>query len=96
VGKYFNISITDESLSFSLNEAVITQDAALDGVYIIRTSVSAQTLDAAQTVRAYKSLSQVELAFRSYKTVEKESASNLSPFRTEGQSSCVLVYAGLL
>jgi hypothetical protein len=40
------------------------------GVYIIRTSVSAQTLDAAQTVRAYKSLSQVELAFRSYKTVD--------------------------
>lgn len=70
VGKYFNISITDESLSFCLNEAVITQDAALDGVYIIRTSVSAQTLDAAQTVRAYKSLSQVELAFRSYKTVD--------------------------
>lgn len=70
VGKYFNISITDESLSFCLNEAVITQDAALDGVYLIRTSVSAQTLDAAQTVRAYKSLSQVELAFRSYKTVD--------------------------
>lgn len=70
VGKYFNITITDQSFSYSLNEAVITQEAALDGVYIIRTSVQAQTLDAAQTVRAYKSLSQVELAFRSYKTVD--------------------------
>ncbi|MEW6496589.1 MAG: IS1634 family transposase [Cyanobacteriota bacterium] len=70
VGKYFNIAITDESFSYSRNEAVITSDAALDGVYIIRTSVPAQTLDAAQTVRAYKSLSQVELAFRSYKTID--------------------------
>ena len=42
----------------------------MDGVYIIRTSVKSQTLDAAQTVRAYKSLSQVEQAFRSYKTVD--------------------------
>ena len=70
VGKYFNISITEESFSYSRNQAAITKDAALDGVYIIRTSVNAQNLDAAQTVRAYKSLSQVELAFRSYKTVD--------------------------
>ena len=70
VGKYFNISITDESFSYSRNEAVITADATLDGVYIIRTSVPAQTLDAVSTVRAYKSLSQVEQAFRSYKTID--------------------------
>ena len=70
VGKYFTISITDESFSFSRNEAIIASEAALDGVYIIRTSVPAQTLDTAQTVRAYKSLSQVELAFRSYKSVD--------------------------
>jgi len=70
VGKYFNISITDESFSYSRNESAIISDAALDGVYIIRTSVSAQTLDTASTVRAYKSLSQVELAFRSYKTID--------------------------
>lgn len=70
VGKYFNISITDESFSYSRNEAVITSDAALDGVYIIRTSVPAQTLDAVSTVRAYKRLSQVEQAFRSYKTID--------------------------
>lgn len=70
VGKYFNISITDESFTYSRNEAVIASDAALDGVYIIRTSVPAQTLDAVSTVRAYKSLSQVEQAFRSYKTID--------------------------
>lgn len=70
VGKYFNISLTDESFTYSRNEAVIASDAALDGVYIIRTSVPAQTLDAVSTVRAYKSLSQVEQAFRSYKTID--------------------------
>jgi hypothetical protein len=70
VGKYFNIVITEESFSFSRNEVAITKDAALDGVYIIRTSVKPGTLDAAQTVRAYKSLSTVEQAFRSYKTVD--------------------------
>lgn len=70
VGKYFNIAITEESFSFSLNEVAIASDAALDGVYIIRTSVKPETLDAAQTVRAYKSLSTVEQAFRSYKTID--------------------------
>jgi hypothetical protein len=70
VGKYFNIAITEESFSFSRNQVAIASEAALDGVYIIRTSVPAQTLDTAQTVRAYKSLSQVEQAFRSYKTVD--------------------------
>lgn len=70
VGKYFNISITEESLSFSRNEVAIAKDSALDGVYIIRTSVQSETLDAAQTVRAYKSLSTVEQAFRSYKTID--------------------------
>jgi len=69
VGKYFNIAITDESFSFARNEMAITKDSALDGVYIIRTSVKPETLDAAQTVRVYKSLSTVEQAFRSYKTV---------------------------
>jgi transposase len=70
VGKYFNITINDESFAYSRNQAVISSESALDGVYIIRTSVKAETLNAAQTVRAYKSLSQVELAFRSYKTVD--------------------------
>lgn len=70
VGKYFNIAITEESFSFSRNEVAIAKDSALDGVYIIRTSVKSETLDAASAVRAYKSLSTVEQAFRSYKTVD--------------------------
>ena len=70
VGKYFHITISDESFSYSRNEAVISTESALDGVYIIRTSVRAETLNAVQTVRAYKRLAQVEQAFRSYKTVD--------------------------
>lgn len=65
-----NPMLAEESFSFSLNEVAITKDSALDGVYIIRTSVKPETLDAPQTVRAYKSLSTVEQAFRSYKTVD--------------------------
>ncbi len=48
----------------------IAKAEALDGVYILRTSVSEKILDAPETVRAYKSLSQVEQAFRSYKTID--------------------------
>ncbi len=70
VGKYFSIAITETSFSYSLNERAIAKDSALDGVYIIRTSVKPETLDAAQTVRAYKSLSTVEQAFRSYKSID--------------------------
>lgn len=70
VGKYFNIAITEKSFSFSRNKVAIAKDSALDGVYIIRTSVKPETLDAASAVRAYKSLSTVEQAFRSYKTVD--------------------------
>jgi hypothetical protein len=70
VGKYFNIAITETSFSYSLNELAIAKDSALDGVYIIRTSVKPETLDAAHTVRAYKSLCTVEQAFRSYKTID--------------------------
>jgi hypothetical protein len=52
------------------NEASIQKEAALDGFYVLRTSVPAGTLDAAAVVSTYKSLAQVERAFRSIKTVD--------------------------
>ena len=70
VKKHFLIEITSESFSYQRNRDSIATEAALDGLYVIRTDVSADTLDAASTVRAYKSLSSVEQAFRSYKTVD--------------------------
>jgi transposase len=70
VGKFFEVTITESSFSYVRKEELIAQETALDGVYIIRTSVIEETLNAQETVRAYKSLAQVEQAFRSYKTID--------------------------
>jgi hypothetical protein len=70
VAKHFRITITDGSLSFTRDHAAIATEAALDGFYVLRTSVPADALNAADTVRAYKSLANVERAFRSLKTVD--------------------------
>jgi hypothetical protein len=70
VAKHFRIVITDDSLSITRDHAAIATEAALDGFYVLRTNVPADALDAADTVRAYKSLASVERAFRSLKTVD--------------------------
>jgi Transposase DDE domain len=70
VAKHFMIDIADDDLRFARDEAAIAAEAALDGIYVLRTSLAADTLDAAGTVRAYKSLARVERAFRSLKTVD--------------------------
>jgi hypothetical protein len=70
VAKHFRITITDGSLSFTRDHAAIATEAALDGFYVLRTSVPADALNTADTVRAYKSLANVERAFRSLKTVD--------------------------
>jgi len=72
MAKHFQISITDDSFSFAQNPASIATEAALDGIYVVRTNLPATHCDAATTVRAYKSLSGVEHAFRSLKTVDLE------------------------
>jgi len=70
VGKHFTLEIGEESFSYRRNEAKIAEEAALDGIYVIRTSVEAEALSSEDTVRAYKSLAKVERAFRSLKTVD--------------------------
>src|ERR1700760_1744552 len=72
MAKHFHISITDEAFSFVQNPLSIAEEAALDGIYVIRTNLPAAQFDAASTVRAYKSLSGVEHAFRSLKTADLE------------------------
>ncbi len=72
VGKHFDVECTDDSFSWARNEGRIAKEAALDGIYIIRTDVPAETLSPEEAVRSYKSLSKVERAFRSYKTVDLE------------------------
>jgi len=70
VGKHFVLSIGEGSFSFVRNEAQIQREEALDGIYVIRTSESVEHLSAEDTVRSYKSLAQVERAFRSFKGID--------------------------
>jgi len=70
VAKHFHWEITEEGLRYERDQDNIAQEAALDGIYVIRTNVSANRLDASATVLSYKKLSTVERAFRSYKTVD--------------------------
>ena len=70
VAKHFELAIGDNAFSFGRKHERIAAEAALDGIYIIRTSVSAAQMDAPQCVRNYKSLANVERAFRSLKTVD--------------------------
>jgi len=70
VAKHFDLVITDDSLSFVRLADNIRAEAALDGLYIIRTSVKTERMDAPTCVRTYKSLAQVERAFRSMKTMD--------------------------
>jgi len=68
--KHFDLTIEETSFSFARNAASIAYEAALDGIYVIRTSVPAITLASAEAVQAYKLLAEVEHAFRSIKSVD--------------------------
>lgn len=70
VAKLFDLQITAKSFTFHTIEGNIAAEAALDGLYVIRTSLPSKRLDAADTVRAYKLLSNVERAFRCLKTID--------------------------
>jgi transposase len=69
VGKHFRIEIAPTTFSYTRDAARIAQEAALDGLYVIRTNVAAGHLSAPEAVRAYKRLSTTDRAFRSFKTV---------------------------
>ena len=68
VEKHFDIVVTDSDMRWERNEKRIRTEAALDGIYIVRTSLGGSDIGAEQAVSAYKSLSTVERAFRSIKT----------------------------
>jgi len=70
MAKHFALAITDTCFTFTRKADEITAEAALDGIYIVRTSLPATALDDTATVRNYKSLSLVERAFRCLKTVD--------------------------
>ena len=68
VARHFTTSIGDEHFSYHRNEDSITAEAALDGIYVLRTSVEASGLDSSEIVSSYKALAQVERAFRAFNT----------------------------
>jgi transposase len=70
MGKHFLYTIGEGKFQWSRREHTIEQEAKLDGIYVIRTSESAERLSAADTVRSYKSLAQVERAFRTLKGMD--------------------------
>src|SRR3984893_1849887 len=72
MAKHFTVVITDNDLTFERKLEQIEAEALLDGIYVLRTDLRPEALDATSTVSAYKGLANVERAFRSLKTVDLE------------------------
>lgn len=70
VAKHFVLEIDETSFSYHRDDTKIREEAALDGVYVIRTSVGSESYSPQSAVRAYKDLAKVERAFRSMKTID--------------------------
>jgi len=70
VGKHFSLHIEDGVFRWERNEASVEQEAALDGIYVIRTSEPRKRLSTEDTVRSYKNLGQVEQVFRCFKGID--------------------------
>ena len=70
MNKHFELTITDDSFSYARREDNITAESSLDGLYVVRSNVKPDVMDAGTVVSTYKSLSRVERAFRSLKTVD--------------------------
>jgi transposase len=72
MAKHFEVKIGEASLTFRRKCESIAEEARLDGIYVVRTSVPAEAMMPAETVQAYKDLDRVERAFRNLKSVDLE------------------------
>ena len=70
MAKHFHYRIRNNGFTYERNQASIEREAALDGIYVIRTTVPTASASSAQAVRHYKELAKVERAFRSLKSVD--------------------------
>jgi hypothetical protein len=70
MAKHYILDITETTFAFTRDQEQITTEAALDGLYVIRTTVPAEQMDAAKVVATYKSLARVERDFRSIKAID--------------------------
>jgi transposase len=77
VAKHFVLNIADAAFEFEIDEKKVAAEAALDGLYVIRTSLEEDQLGVEEAVRSYKLLAQVERAFRSFKSIDL----NVRPIR---------------
>jgi len=70
MAKHYILDITDDQLGFTRDQDQITAEAAMDGIYVIRTTIGPEQMDAAKVVATYKSLARVERDFRSLKAID--------------------------
>ena len=70
VAKHFTLDIHDTALGFTIDQEKVAAEASLDGIYVVRTSLSKRRISDDDVVRSYKRLAQVERAFRSLKTID--------------------------
>jgi transposase len=70
MAKHFDLTITKTSFTYTRNEARIREEAALDGLYVVRSSVEEKRMNSERIVETYKSLAKVERAFRCMKTID--------------------------
>jgi len=70
VGKHFVLDIDEQHFGYTRDQNRIAEEAALDGLYVLRTSVETDRMDGPECVRSYKALANVERAFRSLKTID--------------------------
>lgn len=70
MAKHFDLTITENSLTYTRNKERIREEAALDGLYVVRSNVDKKQMDSEHVVETYKSLAKVERAFRCMKTVD--------------------------
>ena len=70
VGKHFKLDIHDDRFSFEIDQEKVAQEAALDGIYVVRTGLEPNEMSTDDAVRSYKLLSHVERAWRSFKTID--------------------------
>ena len=68
MAKHFHLDITDEAFTFTRNQDSIAAEAAVDGIYVLRTSLPTQTLQRDEVVLRYKDLADVERFFRTLNT----------------------------
>src|ERR1019366_521935 len=70
MAKHYTLDITDDRFAFTRNQDQITTEAALDGIYVIRTTIGPEQMDPAKVVATYKSLARVERDFRPLKAID--------------------------